>query len=310
MPRLSPAALRSAARTLPLLARLLRGLRDLPQATRELQWIKNELPPSQWTGAVVRRARNEPLQYILGTQPFGALTIVCRPGALIPRWETEEWVLELAGLLSQHSDGSPLNILDACTGTGCIPLLLEHELRGNNQEVLVMGFDASEAALAVAKENVVHVDRQFGNCTTTISHGDIFDPTVLNSINANSVDLITANPPYIPDKDYRLPVLLNGVENSARLYEPRMALVGDTAFYSALVDNVVRPLQANGFVFELGYDHQADHVYHHLQKADPDEWGVGRRYDSAGNIRCVLGWRKDGKFKWLEELCQSTYEVT
>lgn len=307
MPRISPTALRTATKTLSLLARLLRGLRDLPQATRELQWIKNELPPSQWKSAVVRRSRNEPLQYILGSQPFGVLNIKCRPGALIPRWETEEWVLEVAEILKQHYEGSTLTVVDACTGTGCIPLLLEQELGGNTQ-VQTFGFDASSDALKVALENVTLVGRQFENCTTTILQGDLLDKMLLHSINITDANLITANPPYIPENDYKLPVLLNGVEKSARMYEPRMALVGDTDFYSALINNLVRPLGACGFVFELGYDHQADHVNEYLQEKSKRIWGVGRRYDSAGNIRCVIGWKVGSNLECLSKLCQSIYD--
>lgn len=32
-----------------------------------------------------RRGKGEPLQYVLGTQPFGNLELMCRPGVLIPR---------------------------------------------------------------------------------------------------------------------------------------------------------------------------------------------------------------------------------
>ncbi|KAK5941663.1 hypothetical protein PMZ80_005612 [Knufia obscura] len=46
-----------------------------------------------------RRTRSEPLQYILGTQPFGELEIRCKPGVLIPRPETEAYTTEVAASL-------------------------------------------------------------------------------------------------------------------------------------------------------------------------------------------------------------------
>lgn len=66
---------------------------------------------------------SKPLQYIIGTQPFGEIEIKCRPPVLIPRPETENWVLELASRFAptpQHR----LRVLDLGTGSGCIPLLL------------------------------------------------------------------------------------------------------------------------------------------------------------------------------------------
>jgi methylase of polypeptide subunit release factors len=39
-----------------------------------------------------RGVRNKPLQYILQSQPFGSLSIICRRPVLIPRVETEIWV--------------------------------------------------------------------------------------------------------------------------------------------------------------------------------------------------------------------------
>ncbi|TFY73655.1 hypothetical protein EWM64_g10357, partial [Hericium alpestre] len=71
-------------------------------AKQELKWMQQALsspPPGparampDLASMVARRAHGEPLQYILGTQPFGPLHIRCRAPVLIPRPETEDWAL-------------------------------------------------------------------------------------------------------------------------------------------------------------------------------------------------------------------------
>ena len=109
MPRLPPDLLLRAYRQDPLLPLLLRECRDLPSARNELRWLRShalaeysdlKLKRRKWTTAHLQapgwrtrlrsmcqaRARGEPLQYILGDQPFGDLQILCRKGVLIPRF--------------------------------------------------------------------------------------------------------------------------------------------------------------------------------------------------------------------------------
>ena len=98
MPRLSPAYLNHAYNENPLLPLLLRACRDLPSARNELRWLREHVEqsarqPRLSTNAIHRlkrlcisRSKGKPLQYILGSQPFGELDIKCRPGVLIPRY--------------------------------------------------------------------------------------------------------------------------------------------------------------------------------------------------------------------------------
>lgn len=95
--------------------------------------------------------------YNVGTQPFGPLTLLTRPPTLIPRPETEEWTIRLAAFLSKHlgpiSSSHPIRLLDLCTGSGCIPLLLCKLLP--NGSIHSVGVDVSESALGLARENAV-----------------------------------------------------------------------------------------------------------------------------------------------------------
>lgn len=180
-------------------------------------------------------------------------------------------------------------MVDACTGTGCIPLLMKHELRDWN----VGAFDISDRAVNLAQVNCQILDVQ-----VDVHYGDVFDKETMKIW--GKVDLITANPPYIPLQDYRKPVALDGPENSVRLFEPQLALVGNLEFYCALVENLVVPLECKGFVFELGYEEQAAATESMLS----NNWGVGRYYDLAGKLRCVVGWRKDSELELLQQLVQ------
>jgi hypothetical protein len=95
MPRLSHSLLLRAKS--PFLRLVLRGTRTLDSAVNELRWLKEHVQeslksptyPRQSRQRLLklcqRRARGEPLQYILGSQPFGDLDVKCRPGVLIPR---------------------------------------------------------------------------------------------------------------------------------------------------------------------------------------------------------------------------------
>lgn len=290
MPRISPKLARLAREYSPLLPPLLKANQNLQSAKNELRWIKNELPRHQWKEAIYKRAKKVPLQYILGSQPFGSLEIRCEPGVLIPRWETEEWVQRLVDILRPLH---PLAMIDACTGTGCIPIFMKKELPNWN----VNAFDISQKAISLATRNCQHSD-----VDVNVHYGDVFDEGLTNKL--GEVDFVTANPPYIPLEDYLKPVVLDGPEDSVRLFEPQLALVGDTEFYSALVENIVLPLNCRGFLFELGYEEQVDAT----AKLLPSNWDVGKYYDLAGKLRCVVGWRKDSDLALLHKLCRRDIE--
>lgn len=283
MPRVSGKLARLARKTSPLLLPLLQATKSLSVAKNELRWIKNELPKHKWHQAVQRRANLEPLQYILGSQPFGDLDILCEPGVLIPRWETEEWTTKLAHAVESTS---VLSMVDACTGTGCIPILMKHLLP--NWEVAA--FDVSAEAVKLAEKNAAK-----SMCEVTVHQQDIF---TTDGLAWSNVDLVTANPPYIPLLDYTRPVALNGPETSVKFYEPQLALVGNLEFYTALAKTIVVPLTCSGFVFELGYEEQVAETVRWL----PGEWEHGRYFDSAGKLRCVVGWKRGSELAVLRSL--------
>lgn len=237
---------------------------------------------------VSRRARGEPLQYIIGTQPFGELDILCRPGVLIPRPETELIVEEAAKLIKDRmhveaqqitpkSDSgfkevkenantqadrlqrSDVRILDLCTGTGCIPLLLSDLLRSTTYQVgrtlRLVGVDISLQALSLARQNRSRsLPKISSNCSLSFVRANVLDTTIPrfrppdNLANERTydnhpiapsilsvphhffassdkslprVDILISNPPYISPTAYS-----NGTtDHSVRRYEPKLALV-------------------------------------------------------------------------------------
>lgn len=252
-----------------LLELLIPACKTMESASQELKWIKNELPKQQWLQACKQRSELVPLQYILGTQPFGHLEIKCRKNVLIPRWETEEWSHLLVESVKNIKN---LKVLDVCTGTGCIPLLMA-DLIPHSQ---IKGIDISQDALDLALENKTSL----GISNVEFVKGDVFDENILDG---TKFDLITANPPYVTEKSY----YSKDTEESVRIYEPKLALIGDTEFYKALIENVVKPSGADGFIFELAEENQVQTT----KKLLNSNWKVTTFTDSNGKLRCVFGYK-------------------
>lgn len=174
--------------------------------------------------------------YVSGDQPFGPLSIKCRPPTLIPRPETEDWVIRLSKGASDRipKSQSQLSVLDICTGTGCIPLLLARACQPKT--VSGVGVDISPAAIELAKENAQNA---LPGVDVDFIIQDLFSGSFADRIleaNSGGFDIITCNPPYIPRKEYE------GLSRSVRDHEDPGALIGDDndglSFYRRLVDVV------------------------------------------------------------------------
>lgn len=115
-----------------------------------------------------------------------------------------------------------LKILDLCTGTGCIPLLLHALLSSRVSHLEAVGVDISPAALALAKQNLHHNITE-GHLPLAASsqiqfvQGDIFGDKALVE---GEWDIVTSNPPYISPKGFN-----TTTSRSVRNYEPKSALV-------------------------------------------------------------------------------------
>ena len=132
--------------------------------------------------AIATRAQRTPLQHITGTAPFGPVQLHVGPGVFTPRPETEvmlEWAL------AQPLPGDAV-ILDLCTGSGALAIALASQRHGAR----VIAVDDDATALGYARRNAA-------GTTVRLVHGDVTDAGLLAEL-IGSVDLVVANPPYIP----------------------------------------------------------------------------------------------------------------
>ena len=133
---------------------------------------------------VARRARREPLQYVLGEWGFRRLTLTVDRRALIPRPETEILVERALALLAGLDRP---RVLDVGTGSGAIALAIADEHPG----AVVTGLDSSADALALAAENVART-----GLVVELARHDLFE-----GLPAGPWDLIVSNPPYVDAAD-------------------------------------------------------------------------------------------------------------
>ncbi len=154
-----------------------------------------------------RRESREPLQHITGESPFRHLVLAVGPGVLIPRPETElvaEWAIDA---LRQVPSPRP-RAVDLGTGTGALALALATEVP--NAEVFAV--ELSTAAAEWAERNIA----RYGDERVTLVFGDAAN--ALPELDG-TIDVVVANPPYIPDSDKPADIEVLG-------YDPEIALFG------------------------------------------------------------------------------------
>lgn len=154
-----------------------------------------------------RAAQGEPIPYIIGHAPFFDMDLHVSPAVLIPRPETEQLVETAVSLAKAHNYTHHVShIVDAGTGSGCIPITLARKLPHTHIEAT----DISAEALAVAAQNAA----QFAPNRITFHHGNLLQPITA------PIDLITANLPYVTDHEWTM------LDDGVKLYEPQLALKG------------------------------------------------------------------------------------
>lgn len=168
-PRLDAEYLLASVLALPRLELLLQKRREL---TAEEE--------AAFGALLCRREKREPLQYILGNQPFMGFSFRTDPRALIPRNDTETLCQE--ALAAVRSGG---RVLDLCTGSGALGIALKKL----NPSLTVTLTDVSPDALSLARENAHAL-----GADVRMLPGDLFAP-----VKDEVFDLIVSNPPYIPE---------------------------------------------------------------------------------------------------------------
>lgn len=185
-----------------------------------------------------RRLADEPVAYILGTQPFWTITLHVTPDVLIPRSDSE--TLIEAAIEVFAGKAPPTQVIDLGTGSGALLLAALTVF----PDAAGIGIDASEKALAVARLNASELDLN-----------DRADFRRLDwrqedwKARLGQADLLFCNPPYIENDALLAPMVLG--------YEPHGALFGGADgldHYRLLLPQLAALLKPEGIaIFEIGY---------------------------------------------------------
>jgi release factor glutamine methyltransferase len=176
---------------------------------------------------VARRAKGEPVAYLVGHKEFMGLDFVVTPAVLVPNPDTEVLVQRAVELA--RAAGRPLRVADVGTGSGCIAIAIAHYA----PNVDLAASDVSPEALEVARRNV-EAHRMGGR--VQLICGDLMGPF------AGSFDLVCANLPYIAVASSLAPEVVA---------QPARALHADadgSALVTRLMDEVPARLNAGGRV--------------------------------------------------------------
>lgn len=181
---------------------------------------------------VVRAARHEPVQYLVGEAWFWSKRFVVGPATLIPRPATEHLVEEaVAAMRAAGAAGaSPVRMLEIGTGTGCIATCVAAALRGQRRgadpaepgpppvDVRVVATDIVPGALELARTNAAaHRVGEF----IDLREGSVFVP--MRTEERGTFHVLASNPPYVRDDEW------DEMEPNVRDHEPRSALAGGSA---------------------------------------------------------------------------------
>ena len=198
---------------------------------------------------ILRRTKQEPLQYILGENEFYGCKIKVNSDVLIPRFETEL-------LVEKVLHENVCSILEIGTGSGAIAIALAKQMKN----VQIEATDISQRALRTARQNA-----ELNNVSINFIQSDIFENI------KGKYDIIVSNPPYISKKEY------DNLAPEIRDYEPEIALLAKDEglfYYKKVLENAKDYLTDKGKIyFEIGYD-QAEKIKEIAKENGFDEINV------------------------------------
>lgn len=232
-----------------------------------------------------RRERREPLAYVLGMREFWSLSLAVSSGVLVPRPETETLVeatlavwREMTAEANREPRAASPTIVELCTGSGAVAIALATEI----PTARILATDVSWRALRVARANAL-AHAVAGR--VAFLRGNLWQ-AVNGQAPAGSVDLVVANPPYVPTRD--VATLMPEIQ-----WEPRLALDGGADGLRVQRDIIatsperIRP--GGCLLLEIGAD-QAEAILALLGKMGRFETGRIFR-DLAGRPRVIAARR-------------------
>jgi len=190
---------------------------------------------------VDRRAKNEPLEYIVNSVSFYSEEFYIAPGALIPRPETELLIDEVIKNVPDRN--ARITFAEVGVGSGIISIMLAKTF----PFAKFIAVDISSDAISIAEKNIEKFDL---SDRIELRLGSLLEPI------DEHIDYLVSNPPYIAD-DEKLESNLS--------YEPQNALFGGTVgdeIIKKLLDEALNR-NINFFTCEMGYD-QKDKIQKYL----------------------------------------------
>jgi release factor glutamine methyltransferase len=233
---------------------------------------------------VTRRVARVPLQHLTGSAPFRYLEIAVGPGVFVPRPETESvagWCID--ALLSDERQvdthtARPI-VVDLCTGSGAIALSIAHEVKGATVHAVERELAAYEWAM-----------RNATGTRVVMHHADAAD--ALRELDG-TVDLVVANPPYLPDahRDH--------VDPEVRDHDPDAALWGgpDGLAGPRLIEEAARRLLRDGGLVAVEHADDQGTSVADLFRASGEWSHVVVRQDLGGRDRFVTACRVKGQVR-------------
>lgn len=218
-----------------------------------------------------QRMKKIPVAYITGVKSFYKSDFHVSKAVLIPRPDTEFLVEEAVCFIKKRNPANS-DILDICTGTGCVGISIHNEVKGR----LTLS-DISLETLEVTHKNVDELIDDIKN--VSLIQSDLFSKI------EGEFDLITANPPYLSHED------MIDIQGTPVIHEPEKALYGGEEGFE-LSEKIIREassfLKRGGALFmELGYE-----GYKYAEDVKSDLKFVEFINDYAG-IKRVAVWIKE-----------------
>ncbi len=216
-----------------------------------------------------RRLAGEPIAYLIQSREFYGLPLRVTPATLIPRPDSESLVDAALEKIPDPS-AAPFTVLDLGTGTGAIALAIAH----NRPQARVLAVDASDAALAVAKQNADNLNIRNVQFSPSDWYAGVAD---------QRFDIIVSNPPYIAQDDPHL-------SQGDLRFEPMSALasgVDGLDDIRRIIEQSLLHLNPQGWLMlEHGYD-QAVAVADLMAQAGLID--IATRQDLGKHDRVTLG---------------------